>query len=150
MAEFRTSVPGVRTDYDYSWPTPIWERVASIYRNRSTSLANLFQFRGAEGDRAEIVTPFLDPSNKRISVFIELAGDNFVISDGGLAFRIVALSHRADGMTVLQDLVKDYGLILSEESVHVVSSEAELLARQFRLCNALVALRDRLISHATV
>lgn len=146
MADFRTSVPQVRMDYDQARPTPTWERVASIYRNRSSSLANLFHFCRAEGDRTEVVTPFLDPSNRRISVFIEPAGDDFVISDGGLAFQIVTLSHRAEGMTILHDLAKDYGLSLSEDSVYVISSEAELLARQFRLCNALVALRDRLIS----
>jgi hypothetical protein len=41
-------------------------------------------------------------------------------------------------------MVKDYGLTVSDNSLHVLSGENDLLAKQFRLCNALVSLRDRL------
>lgn len=148
MTDFRTSVPRVRMAREHGPVASLKERIASIYRNRSTSLANLFFFRGVEGDRAEVVTPFLDPTNTRISVFIEASDGKFVISDGGLALQIVAKSGRSDGMAVLHDLTHDYGLTLSEHALCIDSSEADLLARQFRLCNALVALRDRLVSQS--
>jgi hypothetical protein len=122
---------------------PMCEQIASIYRKRSKSLSSLFHFRHA-GNKAEVVTPFLDPTNSRISVFIGAAGDDFHICDGGLANRIVEMAGRPDGKTILREMVKDYGLTVSDNSLHVLSGENDLLAKQFRLCNALVSLRDRL------
>ncbi len=123
------------------------DRIACIYSKRSKSLSNLFHFRTA-GEHAEIVTPFLDPTNSRISVFIKSAGEDFQICDGGLAFRIVDMAARADGESILEAMVQDYGLTVTGRSLHVLSSEADLLAKQFRLCNALVSLRDRLSSES--
>lgn len=149
MPESPTPLSRLGVDPEQEPLEPMWERIAAIYQSRSRSLARLFHFRGAGNHRTEVVTPFLDPMNARISVFIEMAGEDFVICDGGLALKIVRMSQRKDGLPILHALVQDYGLSLSGDSLHVVSTEADLLAKQFRLCNALVSLRDRLSAGAS-
>lgn len=121
----------------------MWKKLASIYESRSRSLAILYDFRSA-GEAAEIVTPFLDPFNERIIVRVREEGDQYLLCDRGLATRIVERAGRADGREILGEVCRDFDLSQSGDHLYVRTSEAGLLARQFRLCNALVALGDRL------
>lgn len=141
-ARFRSFGSDPRQPFGYP---PMWKKIAAIYESRSRSLAGLYSFR-ALGEHAEIVTPFLDPANERITLLVRAEGNSYLLCDRGLGSRIVDQSGRSDGGGILEQTRRDYGLSRSRHYLYVVCEERDLLLKQFRLCNALVALGERLAS----
>jgi hypothetical protein len=128
---------------DVPGSVPLWERIAAAYQERSRGLASLLEFRPA-GEGAEIVTPFLDPANSKISLFVQLQEGGYLLCDGGLASRLVVMAKRPDGPDILNAVLRDYGLSRAGEYVRVEAAEPELPSKQFRMCSAIIALMDRL------
>jgi hypothetical protein len=131
------------TPDDESGHSATSERIASIYQGRSRGLASLLDIRPA-GDRAEIITPFLDPTNARISLFASVKGERIVLCDEGLGLRIVGMARRPDGESLLTQVLRDFGLSRHENHVRLECSEAELPAKQLQFCKALMNLMERL------
>jgi Domain of unknown function DUF1828 len=106
-----------------------------------------------EGDYAVISTPFLDPHNDEIELYVRKEGDSLVLTDRGSTLSDLESS----GLDVstekrkahLQEILNGFGVAAQGEELFVRTTEKDFPQRKHNLLQAMLAVHDLYLTAQT-
>jgi hypothetical protein len=121
------------------------EEAKQLVSRYATGVKDRINLR-AVGDSAVIATPFLDPHNDEIELYLRKQGDGFVVSDAG-----ETLSDLEDlGLEIstekrklhLDQILSGFGVMSDGRELFVRTSEQDFPQRKHNLIQAVLAVHD--------
>jgi Domain of unknown function DUF1828 len=101
----------------------------------------------AKNEITEISTPFLDPLNDGMRVYIELTKNGFLLHDGGLTLETLSL-HGVDIKTsakrrsLTETMLKSSGLTINNERIETSANHSNFPQRMHFLLSAMHRISD--------
>ena len=98
------------------------------------------------GDYAVISTPFLDPHNDEIELYVRKEADELIVTDGGNTLSDLEASgleiSTEKRKTHLQEILNGLGVAIDGQELYVRTSENEFPQRKHNLLQAVLAVQD--------